>query len=144
MFYLSSYLEAHRDEYYQRLQNISREGDWNGWIAFFLKAITAQAGQNNTKVKAIMGLYDEMKSQIHEITHSQYVVHLLDAIFFRPIFETTDFIKRTGIRKKTAMALLKQLRDSHILTTLRDGSGRRAAVLCFPRLIHITEGKKFG
>lgn len=35
MFYLSSYLEANREEYYVRLQNISREGDWNGWIAFF-------------------------------------------------------------------------------------------------------------
>ena len=141
MFYLSAYLEAHRDEYYLRLQNISRKGDWNGWIAFFLQAIIEQAKFNNTKVKAIMGLYDEMKTQIHEITHSQYTVHLLDAIFDRPIFQTTDFVARSQINKKTAMALLKQLKDANILAELREGSGRRSAVLCFPRLLNIAEGK---
>jgi len=37
MFYLSSYLEANREEYYARLQSISQHGDWHGWIAFFSK-----------------------------------------------------------------------------------------------------------
>ena len=32
-----------------------RENDWNGWIAFFLQAITTQAKNNNAKVAAIMG-----------------------------------------------------------------------------------------
>lgn len=142
MFYLSSYLEANRDEYYARLQNISREGDWNGWIEFFLRAITQQAKNNNIKVKEIMGLYETMKTRIHEITHSQYTVHLLDAIFDRPIFETTDFVTRSNINKKTAMALLKQLREAHILVVLREGVGRRASVLCFPELLNIAEGRK--
>ncbi len=141
MFYLSSYLESHREEYYLRLHNISHQGDWNGWIEFFLKAITEQAKSNNTKVRAIIGLYDTMKQQIHEITHSQYTVHLLDAIFDRPIFETSDLVKRTGIHKPTAMALLRQLKSATILKELRPGSGRRAAILCFPELLNITEGR---
>ena len=141
MFYLSSYLEANRDEYYQRLQNISHKGDWNGWIAFFLGAITEQAKNNSARVKAIMKLYESMKTHIHKITHSQYTVHLLDAIFDRPIFETTDFVKRTGIHRPTAMNLLRQLKKVDILQELRSGSGRRAAVLCFPKLLTIAEGK---
>jgi len=44
MFYLSEYLENHRDEYYQRLKAISADKDWNHWIAFFLRATIAQAG----------------------------------------------------------------------------------------------------
>ena len=142
MFYLSSYLENHREEYYVRLQNISHEGDWDGWIAFFLTAITIQAKYNNAKLKEIMHLYDSMKKQIHGITHSQYTVHLLDAIFDRPIFETTDFIKRTGIHKPTAMGLLRQLKAADVLRELRPGSGRRAAVLCFPELLNIAEGRR--
>ena len=141
MFYLSSYLEANREEYYARLQNISREGDWNSWIAFFLKATTEQAKSNNAKLKSIMRLYDSMKLQIHEISHSQYTVHLLDAIFDRPIFETTDFVRRSKINKKTAMDLLKKLRDANILAVFRENSGRRAAVLCFPELLNIAEGR---
>jgi Fic family protein len=142
MFYLSSYLESNQDEYYARLQNISRQDDWNGWIAFFLEAVTAQAENNSAKVKAIMGLYEAMKSRIQDITHSQYTVQLLDAVFDRPIFETTDFLKRTGIHKPTAMSLLRQLKAANILHELRPGSGRRAAVLCFPELLNIAEGRK--
>lgn len=39
MFYLSEYLEHHREEYYQRLRAISSEGDWNGWIGFFYRRL---------------------------------------------------------------------------------------------------------
>jgi len=146
MFYLSEYLEANREEYYQRLSNISQEGDWNGWIAFFLKAITVQAKQNSERVKAIMALYDAMKLQIHEITHSQYSVYLLDALFSRPIFKTTDLVtrfnKEYGIHEKTTPGLLRQLKDAGVLMELQAGSGRRAAVLCFPKLLSLAEGRE--
>ncbi len=146
MFYLSEYLEEHREEYYQRLSNISQEGDWNGWIAFFLKAITVQAKQNSERVKAIMALYDAMKQRIHEITHSQYSVYLLDELFSRPIFKTTDLINRFseqyGIHEKTTPALLRQLKEAGVLLELQPGSGRRAAVLCFPELLNLAEGRE--
>lgn len=144
MFYLSEYLEANRDEYYQRLNNISQAGDWNGWIAFFLKAITVQAKQNSARVKAIMALYDDMKQRIHEITHSQYSVYLLDALFSKPIFKTTDLVTRFsqehGIHEKTTPGLLRQLKDAGVLMELQAGRGRRAAVLCFPELLNLAEG----
>ena len=142
MFYLSSYLEANRDAYNSRLQNISRNKDWDSWIEFFLSAVMQQAKSNSFKVKQIMNLYDSMKERIQKLTHSQYVIRLLDSLFNRPIFKTTDLIKETGIHKPTAMGLLRQLKDAGILKELRPGSGRRAAVLCFPELLNIAEGKK--
>ena len=145
MFYLSEYLEASRDEYYQRLKAISAEGDWNGWIAFFLKAVAVQAQKNSHRVKDIMGLYERMKHQIQDITHSQYSLHLLDALFSRPIFKTTDitqkFEHKYGIHPKTTPGLLRQLKDAGILLELQPGSGRRAAVLCFPELLELAEGR---
>lgn len=57
MFYLSEYLENHRDEYYERLKAISAEQDWDGWIAFFLRATVEQAGQNTRRVETIRSLY---------------------------------------------------------------------------------------
>ena len=47
-FYLSAYLEARREEYYDRLLAVSRDGDWTGWCVFFLGALTAQAESNAT------------------------------------------------------------------------------------------------
>ena len=146
MFYLSEYLENHRDEYYQRLKGISVEGDWNGWIAFFLRATAYQAAQNSLRVTAIKLLYEEMKLAIQEATHSQYTVHILDAIFSKPIFRTSDLIQKLatdfGIHEKTTPGLLRQLRDAGILLELQASSGRRAATLCFPRLINLAEGRE--
>ena len=146
MFYLSEYLENHREEYYVRLKGISADNDWNGWIAFFLRAIAFQATQNAQRVAAIQSLYAEMKQVIHEKTHSQYTVHLLDAIFSKPIFRTTDLAEQLtrdhGIHDKTAPALLRQLRDAGVLRELQVGSGRRPATMYFPRLLNLAEGRE--
>ena len=141
MFYLSEYLESHREQYYAHLKGISVDHDWNSWIAFFLQAVIAQARQNGARVVDIRKLYEAMKEKIHDITHSQYTVHLLDAVFDRPIFTTTDFIIRTEIHKPTAIGLLRQLKVNGILKELSPGSGRRAAVLCFSELLNIVEGR---
>lgn len=139
MFYLSEYLESHRDEYYARLQAISSSGDWNSWIRYFLRAIIQQATDNAQRVQQIMGLYEEMKQKVHQVTRSQYVNHVLDAIFSTPVFRTTDLIKTTGMHKPTAMNLIQKLKQQSILQELAPGSGRRAAILCFGRLLSITQ-----
>jgi Fic family protein len=146
MFYLSEYLEEHRDEYYQRLNAISKSGDWEGWIIFFLKAIEFQAKKNSKRVRLIMLLYKESKVQIQEITRSQYAIYLLDAIFSKPIFKVSDLVKQLNykfdIHEKTIADLLKKLKNSNVLHELRPASGRRSAILYFPRLINLAEGRK--
>lgn len=142
MFYLSSYLEANRTEYYERLQAISRKKDWNSWIIFFLNAVLVQARDNGNKVREIMALYETMKERIRAVTHSQYAIQILDAVFERPIFQSSDFVRSTGIHKQTALPLLRQLRSADILTVIREASGRRPAVMAFPALINIAEGQE--
>jgi len=141
MFYLSAYLENHRDEYYQKLTNISQKQDWNGWIEFFLKAIAVQSKENSNKVKNIQNLYEEMKQEIVSITHSQYSIQILDALFERPIFKTSDLVKHTEIPKQTLMPLIRQIKGSGHLTTIQEARGSRGAVLAFPKLLNIAEGK---
>jgi len=146
MFYLSEYLETHREDYYQRLRAISAENDWNGWIAFFLRAVMTQAGQNSVRVAAMQILYEDMKRAIQQATRSQYTVHVLDAIFSKPIFRSSDLAEQLhreyGIHEKTAQGLLRQIRNAGILRELQSGSGRRPATLCFSRLINLAEGRE--
>ncbi len=146
MFYLSEYLEANREEYYSRLASISGDGDWNGWIAFFLRAITHQAKQNGQRVRGIMALYEDMKDRVQDITRSQHAIRLLDAIFSTPIFSTSGCAARLErdhkVHTQTTLNLLRQLRDSRVLRELQPGKGRRAAILCFPDLINRAEGRE--
>lgn len=104
MFYLSAYLETHRDEYYERLNAISREGDWTGWITFFLKAVIEQAKANTDKTKSILDLYEVKKKRISELTSSKYALQTVDALFKVPSFTPSRFIAETQIPKRTAMS----------------------------------------
>jgi Fic family protein len=142
MFYLSAYLEEHREDYYQALRKISQQQDWNTWLAFFLQAIEQQAIENASRVRKIHLLYDEMKEPIRTISHSQYTIQALDGLFDRPIFQTSDFVKRTGIPKQTTMPMLRQLKEAGILTALREASGRRSTIYAFKALLNTAEGKE--
>ena len=142
MFYISAYFEARRDAYYERLLAVSRDDDWTGWCRFFLKAVQAQAEENLTKAREILNLYEEMKSQMAEVTRSQYAIHTLDWIFERPIFSSASFVADAGIPDSTARRLLAVLREHKILQVLRAGSGRRGAIFVFSDLRRIAEGKK--
>lgn len=142
MFYMSAYLEANRDEYYDRLLAISRDGDWSGWIVFFLKAVKLQAEENLAKVQKILSLYDEMKRYFADATRSQYAVLALDWIFERPIFKSSDFVENSGIPTPTARRILMVLKDpeNDVLKVLEEGAGRRSATLAFAQLLNIAEG----
>ncbi len=127
--------------YYARLRGISQDGDWTGWIEFFLDAIVAQARANTEKVRQIMALYEDMKRRVTELTHSQYSIKVLDALFDRPIFQSSDFIQRSQIPKHTAAPILQKLREAGILHPLREASGRPPAVMAFRELLNCAEGR---
>ena len=42
LMYLSGYLKQHQMEYYRRLSTVRTEGDWEGWVAFFLEGVRWQ------------------------------------------------------------------------------------------------------
>ena len=140
-FYISEYLEKHRDEYYDRLLEVSRTGDWTGWTAYFLNAIIHQAEVNQAKATAILKLYHEKKEWIVQKTHSQYAVYALDWFFAMPIFQSSDFVTRVNIPNPTAKRILKVVKEAGLLKELQVARGRKPAVYAFWELLNIAEGK---
>ena len=143
MFYLSGYLEGHRDEYIQRLRALSGEpAAWNDWIRFFLTALIEQARENSDKARGIMDLYERLKVRVIELTHSQYAVPMLDVLFKRPVLRSSEFETQPGMpSKQMIMSMIGKLKQDNILKTVREGSGRRAQVLALAELINLCEGR---
>ena len=141
MFYLSEYLEAHRDQYYAGLRAVSQQGDWTGWVEFFLSAISEQAQANTVRVRGILELYDRMKIQVSDLLRSQHGLKVLDTLFDRPIFRSNDFVERSGIPRPTALPFLRKLREAGILHALRDASGNQSALFAFRDLLNCAEGR---
>jgi len=143
MFYISSYLEEHRDEYVESLRLLTVPGNWNRWIEFFLTSLTEQALANASKAREIISLYEDLKERVLDHTHSQYAVPLLDLLFGTPIFRSSSLVGRPGMPSKPMiMAMLGKLKAAGILTVLREGSGRRAQVLALAELVNLCEERE--
>lgn len=143
MFYMSEYLEANRQEYYDRLLAITDDGDWHGWLMFFINGMIYQAEENLRKVKAARDLYEELQSRVVEITHSQYSRGAVDAFFRMPMINAPAFAKMVGFNNRvTANGMLRQLETHGVITKIREGSGRTPAVYALPELINLTEGRQ--
>jgi Fic family protein len=142
MFYVSGYLEAHRDAYYDRLLGVSRDGNWTGWCEFFLDALRAQAEENLKKTRAILALHASMSEQLADLTRSQHASRALAWMFAKPVFRSSDFVKSAKIPTSTAHRFLTVLRHAAVLKTVKPARGAQAAVLAFPALVNIVEGRK--
>jgi Fic family protein len=143
MFYLSEYLEQHRDEYVSRLRALGNSSrPWNQWIEFFLRALDEQARKNATKARAIMSCYAKLKQQLIAVTHSQFAVPLLDQFFARPIFQSNSLrFSDPRPSRQAISSYLRKLREAGILKVVREGGGRRGQVLALAELVDLCEGK---
>jgi len=134
MFYLSEYFELNRDEYYEKLQNISKNNDWEKWIEFFLVAVEKQSTKNIAKTQEILKSYNNLKKQIINIPTPKNSIKVLDFLFSMPVFDSRDFIKKTGIQKMSALRILNFLSDENVLT---DDGEKRVKTYFFTNLINI-------
>lgn len=137
MFYLSSYFETNRQEYYDKLQAVSEKKDWDGWISFFLQAIIEQAEINISKTGEILSLYEKMKIQIPELTSSQFAISAVDALFGAPLLTTKSFIRKSEIHQSSAKRIVNILRDNNIIIEIREAKGRTPALYVFKELFEI-------
>lgn len=141
VFYLSEYLEANCQEYYDRLLVVSSKNDWTGWCEFFLNAIVKQAATNEAKAKRILELYQEKKELVSEATRSHYSISALDFFFCQPVFRTSHFIADSHIPAPTARRILKLCCTNKLLKEVLPSSGRKSALYIFSELLNIVEGR---
>ena len=100
------------------------------------------AGQGQYgQVREILELYERMKGRITELTRSKHSLRVLDSLFDRPIFLSSDFLKRSGISRPSGLEFLRKLRDAGILHVIQEARGSRSALFAFRELLNIAEGR---
>jgi len=136
-FYISGYLEEHKDQYIDTMRNVSENGDWETWCKFFLKAVENQANKNLEIAESIQSLYAEMKGIFSEILSSKWSVNALDYIFTNPVFKNSKFTSNSGIPTATAAKFTPRLLESGLIVTKQEASGRRPALYSFEPLMKL-------
>lgn len=136
-FYISGYLEEHKDAYIDRMRRVSTTGDWTGWCAFFLDALDAQAQRNLQVANAIRDLYEAMKSAFAETLSSKWSLQILDFVFASPVFRTNKLIKSTGVPATSARRFLNMLVEARLMECLVAPAGPRPALYAFEPMLQI-------
>ncbi|MGH8224043.1 MAG: Fic family protein [Woeseiaceae bacterium] len=64
ILYLSLYFKSHRRTYYDLLQGVRAEGDWEAWLEFFLEGVHETAEQAAVSAQQIMSLFEKDRAAI--------------------------------------------------------------------------------
>jgi Fic family protein len=122
LLYLSLFLKVHRSEYYDRLMAVRRDGNWEGWLKFFLRGI-AEVSQSATETaRAIVNLRETHRQLIGDklARRAALGMKLLDYLFEQPLVSVPLVEKRLECSFVTANKLVEQLED---LKMVRETTG---------------------
>jgi Fic family protein len=136
LLYLSGFFERYRDEYYTRLLEVSRKGDWLGWIKFFLRGVSVQCKDALSDAKKILDLHTEYKSALEQTKKVPESAHrVLDEIFANPIISISRLSKKWGVAYNAVKTGVSRLIKIGILTELTEQ--RRNKLFFAPKLLDL-------
>lgn len=64
LLYLSLYFKKHRSVYYDLLQKVRTEGDWEAWLLFFFEGVRETADGAVATAKSLLSLYEKDRQRI--------------------------------------------------------------------------------
>jgi Fic family protein len=113
LLYLSLFLNQHRAEYYDRLTAVREAGDWEGWLAFFLRGVAETCADATRTAAAILALRDEHLLAIRDLPAS--AGRLLDHLYERPLVTAGSVASSLGVSWPTANKLLTAFVDRRLV-----------------------------
>jgi Fic family protein len=127
VLYLSHYLKRHRQEYYDRLQAVRDDGDWEGWLAFFLRGVEEVAGEATETARRVLLLRETNRAQITDgLGRAAANGHrVLESLFDRPIISVSEAQQMTGTGFAAANPLVARMTELGILREVTGNARNR-------------------
>jgi Fic family protein len=122
LLYLSDYIESHRQEYYDTLQRVRTDGDWPGWLRFFLVGVEETARAAVRQASRLMDLREAYRQRVGRKPNA---LRLLDELFVNPYLTTARAVRVLGVSAPTArQAIALLLGEGMIAETTGRSWGR--------------------
>lgn len=130
ILYLSSYLNANRNDYYAALESTRINNDLEGWIKFILEGII-ESSKNSTQIlNNIAVLRDKYEDKIAKLGRRENTaLRILMCFFSQPVLGPKDIVKKLGISFNTANSIMLELEKMDIVKQKERVSRNRLFVL---------------
>jgi len=144
LLYMSLHFKRHRQEYYDRLQRIRTQGDWDGWMDFYLHGLATVA---NKAAKTIGKLHELMNSDraacsqrsgsVYQAAAANNNVLVYDLLCQRLVLTASETSAQLGITARTAKRVLTDMNEGGMV---REITGKqRGQVFLYKRFLDVLE-----
>jgi len=122
LLYLSEYIERRRQEYYERLQRVRTDGDWRGWIGYFLEGVRWTARRAMNQAAKLADLRETMRRRLRDRGKA---LILIDQLFVNPYITVAAAESLLEVTNPTAREIVQRLEREGVLEEVSGRSWRR-------------------
>ena len=116
LLYLSLFFKRHRAEYYRRLNAVRTDGDWEGWLAYFLDGVATTAGETVTAARDLFTLVAADRSKVLALeTTSLASLRLFELLPKHPVVTAGTVQRLLRTTKPTAGRAVDGLVEAGVL-----------------------------
>lgn len=135
-FYLSLYLRQNRAEYYDALQRVRLDGDWEGWLRFYLIGVELVAREAAKTAVALRDLFDSDQQRVAVLGRAAgSALQVFELLRDRTALNVPRAAQQLGLTWPTVNSAMKRL---EALGIAREMTGRaRDRVYVYDRQLRI-------
>ena len=123
LLYLSLFFKRHQAEYYRRLSAVRTDGDWEGWLDFFLDGVATIGDETVTTARELFVTVTADRERVmKESATSVASLRLFEALPVQPIVTVATVMRTLDTTKPTAGRAIEVLRAAGVLV---ERTGRR-------------------
>jgi Fic family protein len=123
LLYLSLYLKQHRERYYELLNTVRQEGDWEAWLGFFADAVRVTAGAAVETARTLVEMFAVDRERIRKLGRgSLSALQVHHELQRRPLSNINTLVSTTGLSTPTIGKAVEALTQLEIV---REVTGRR-------------------
>jgi Fic family protein len=136
LLYLSLYFKTHRSEYYDHLQRVRLQGDWEGWLRFFLQGVFETAQQAVESARTVRDLFEQDRERIGRLGRiASSCLQLHQRLQQKAIVNIPDSARELEINRTTISNCIRRLLE---LGIVREITGqRRNRLFVYDRYVQI-------
>ena len=129
LLYLSLFLKTHRQEYYRRLGAVRTEGDWEGWLSYFLEGVAVVAGEAVVTARRLHAIVATSRARLMARGDATVMsIRLFDLLPEHPIVTVGHVVRLLDCSRPAAAKALRVLEAAEVLHALDDRKKNRAVV----------------
>lgn len=115
--YISYFLKMNRIEYYDRMTQVRKTGDYEQWVMFFLQALSDSAGDAIQTIDALTALHNQSVAKLGAFSKRQQtnLLKLFAYIETNPIIDVQKTAAALGLSYNTVSKVVTILVDEGIL-----------------------------